>query len=218
MEVPPIRWGDAESRTGDDIVITVSPSQQYLLQMLSSWLQLNPSFILSDYDEQDPNEITDGVDSLVNAVLAENVASLWKQARTPKLTGDMATVLVGTALTFSGNTVFQGGAVWMHGTPAINDKLQYSLLAMKAGSWSIKVVYSKDNQGGICTIKLNDVTTLLTIDSYAAAGTQNNIASALFTITDDDIYFITLRQAAKNASSGNYRFSHNFIELVRTGD
>ena len=219
MSITPLFYGEAVAQDGDaDIPVLLSAPNQYLLMILANNLQENPSLFFEDYEDYDAEDIRDFVDELLNNIMEVRVISEWQQGITPILVGWQATVNSGGAMAFSGNALITNGGTWAHTTPAINDKLTYPYLALKKGEWDIRVYYTKDNASGICTIKLNDVTTILTIDAYAASGTNNNVSQASFTVSADDIYYLTLKQASKNASSGNYKFAHNFVFLRRVSD
>jgi hypothetical protein len=206
------------SKTGDDTAVVISPSQRQMLLNLVNMVQDNPAQFLDDYADFSLDDIDLFNDLLLNAIMDTHMVSFWKQGVIPNLKGYMATVNSGGVMTFTGGTTLYEGSVWSHTTPAINDKLTYPFLALKAGIWDIRVYYTKDNASGICTVKLNDVTTLLTIDAYAASGTNNNVSTGSFTVSTDDIYTLTLKQASKNASSSGYRFAHNFVFLRRVSD
>lgn len=106
-------------------------------------------------------------------------------------------------------------AMMRQGTVAQNDEIGWDV-QLTEGTWNLTVIYYKSTDRGIQTWKL-DGTTLGTIDGYAASESWNNVTQITgFTVSTSGIYTLKCVMATKNASSSNYYYSLQVINLMRT--
>ncbi len=109
---------------------------------------------------------------------------------------------------------------WLNGfilnnPPAQNDELNYKAY-LAAGTYVAKLIYAKNSSAGIITITI-DTQLVLTVDTYAAGATFNQIATSVpFTITASGVKTIKIKVPDKNASASTYQAYITSLTFYRT--
>jgi hypothetical protein len=92
-----------------------------------------------------------------------------------------------------------------------------SLADYPAGTWTLKLLYTASNGGGIFTVSV-DGSSIGTIDSYNGSTTYNNVGTiAGWTVATAGVYALNLKMATKHASSSSYFGFVQAIAAYRTG-
>lgn len=108
------------------------------------------------------------------------------------------------------------GGILTSNSGAQNESVSFDVV-LEAGTWIVDVTYTKGANNGIFTITVGGVSAG-TIDSYAAAGSNNNLTSTGgFQISESGKKRVTLTMATKNASSGSYYGQIQHLQLRRVG-
>lgn len=227
MIIPPVRWGDILLRSTDRRSVSLSEREQYLLYMIASWIQMNPSVFISDY--RDYSEAT------VNQFLDETMNSLFDET-TPPAENHMQTYFnlfaqdivrgvndAGSSPTMFNDSIQRFGYVTNQNPAALNDQMHYTIY-MDTGDYSISHLYQKNSSAGKLTTyvwkQFGDgaiLTPLSGIDMYAASLVRNQVATGTFTITEMGEYKIVHGVPAKNASSSGYFHYQTMTTIRRTG-
>ncbi len=96
----------------------------------------------------------------------------------------------------------------------INDEIDYKILLAK-GTYKAHLVYIKNSDGGICSIKIDD-TEIMSVDMYASSTTRNQIATqSNINISSDGIKTLKFIAKDKNASSSGYFLEFSAFFLTR---
>lgn len=218
MIIPPIRWSDILLREEGLRYPPLLESQQYLLQMLLSLVQMNPAQFLADWNEADSFDINDFLDSCMSALLDDN--TLIKQLFQPFLyVPDQWVSVTGNPITFISDTTFFRAGYFRQSAPALNDEVRFFNQYFPTGTYQIRCLHQKTSSGGIVSFQI-DGTTVDTMDTYNASTLKNQYyTSGSFDIDEGDggLQF-SYQVTSKHASSANYFADIGWIMLVRTGD
>lgn len=90
-------------------------------------------------------------------------------------------------------------------SPAQNDIYEISFL-LKAGSYSVTLLYDKGTTRGIATVYFDDAI-IGTIDAYASSTAAVNRSSFSVSVASSGVHTIKLKMLTKNASSTGYVFN-----------
>lgn len=142
----------------------------------------------------------------------------WGIELDPKATPDASS---GTWVINVSNTQPTCGG--LRNNPAVqNDRADFYLPPIAAGTWTFELLYYQTSSGGIVTVQLDDgagsFTTLGTLDLYAASTTFNVRGSITGVVIASKIDKPTIRflMATKNASSSGYQASISHLRALRT--
>lgn len=98
---------------------------------------------------------------------------------------------------------------------AINNEISYDLV-LAEGTWSVELLYLKGPDAGIFSIQIDSVDKG-TIDAYTAGTSDDNRSTVTgIVVSEAGKHRLTLKMAAKNASSSNYYGRIQHIQLRRT--
>lgn len=218
MIIPPIRWSDILLREAGLRYPPLLESQQYLLQMLLSLVQMNPAQFLADWSEADSEDINDFLDSCMSTLLDDN--TLIKQLFQPLLyVPDMWVNVLGNPVTFISDTAFFRGGYFRQSAPALNDEVRFPNQYFPTGTYQIRCLHQKTSSGGIVSFQI-DGTTVDSFDTYNSTTQRNQFyTTSTFTIDEGDggLQF-SYQVTGKHASSLNYFADIGWILIVRTGD
>jgi hypothetical protein len=154
MIIPPIRWGDIILRSDDPRQVNLSEREQYLLQMLLSWSQMNSISFISDYADYPAADINQFIDETMNSLLRETIPPYESYAMYPinafvrnfdASSGTWSKVSA-DFMTFR--------QVWQN-TNVANGRLTQKVF-LTAGDWNFRLLYAKSTTSGVWHIKLND--------------------------------------------------------------
>jgi len=177
----------------------------------------------------------------IDTAQAEGVADVWKTAYlqtdwlgcgTPPecehvdsaivIPANSLTVLTGNALgTFIQASQAFNFAAFQNPPASGTDELR-TFRYMAAGDWSYRITGLKTNASGKLTFQIVEadgtITTVATLDFYAAATTFNTIFSGTFSMGSSGKTQIYFGAAGNTSPSGGFRRDMTMIELWRTAD
>lgn len=212
----PVSLADCLSREGADIIVSLSRSQQAMLLKLSTSLQDSPDLILSDYADYSLDDIDLFNDLLLNQLMDTALLNVVYPKRVI-IRPDEYETISGTALTWVADTGQRWGGVFHQTTPAINDKYFFINIQLRKGNYHWRLLTQKSNSAGIVTLAINNVNKT-TIDLYNSTTLKDQLLTgADFTVSSND-NLIELRMLTKNASSSNYDFRWNMLDLEWEND
>lgn len=102
-------------------------------------------------------------------------------------------------------------------TDGINTWVEWTLGPIAAGTYTLRLIHSKESTGGIATVSFNGSAIGTTIDMYAASSSNNNITDITGIALAAGRQAVRLTGATKNASSTGYRMFMTMLSLTRTG-
>lgn len=215
--IPVLSLQAALDTEGDSRAILLSASQQYVLMMLADKLSENPASFYSDYKDHDPLDITDFNDTLLNAVMEEQlITPLWI-FRSQRIFGDQFGVTSGGSEIWVSLTSSFFAGYWTQTPGAINDSREAEFTCT-SGEYRIFFGVHKNNNCAIMTIKI-DGSSIGTIDLYNATLQLNqHLQSASFDITEDSTHTLEIAALSKNASSSSYVIPIVYADVVRLAD
>jgi hypothetical protein len=124
--------------------------------------------------------------------------------------------------TYTPDSTITGGGFIYNNSHAQNDALEFSVW-LGAGTYALYLVTSTDNNRGIMTWAIDDgagtYTTLGTLDMYVASGGVNDVNKSItgWTLTGSPVRRkLRCKVATKNASSSDYYFAVQQVQIVRT--
>lgn len=129
---------------------------------------------------------------------------------------DAAIFISGAGLTSVRSTSYNFGTLFYQNPGALNDEW-YHPVALKAGSWTLKMLCHTENDSPRIQFRLDSQTSFGEIDLYSAAITSNVYKTLNFSIAADGIYNLYGKCASKNAASSGYYAFITKITLQRTG-
>lgn len=103
------------------------------------------------------------------------------------------------------NTSYEFGRYGTITSPAQNDVYEVSFL-LKAGSYSLTLIYDKGTSRGIASVYFDDLL-LAPIDCYAASTSQVNRTTLYITTLTTGVHTIKIKMLSKNSSSSGYVFN-----------
>lgn len=112
-----------------------------------------------------------------------------------------------------------GGGLGGHSSLADADDGDYIsfYVCLAAGTYTLTVLYDKDNLRGIMEASL-DGSVIGTYDAYTAGTTFNAVASfTSVAVATDGVYTFKLALNGKNASSTDYAWAADWFSFTRTG-
>lgn len=212
----PILYQDSVDLEGDsdNIVTLLTPPEQRMLQSILNNVESNPDIFIKDYYEQDTDVVDEFLAKLMLKLMGVPTVE-WLVGYVPISLEDYETN-TGT-WTYSSQPTDWRGAVWAL-APAINNLVRWDYVALKKGTYVVRVGCRQGATFGVGHFRLNG-TTVGTIDFYSAGSTVNNRrATAPFTVSADGIYQFEIKMLTRNVSASNYAMQLNWLEFVRTGD
>lgn len=178
-------------------------SQQWLLMLLANNVQDDPSLWFSDYNEHDPEEITDWIDDLIRAIQADNMIVIPEFNPVALSYGNIRD-WTGVKPSFDVVTGQWGGGYFQQTTPTGDELINFDRIYFPVGDYKVRFLHNKTNSSGIVQIKLGS-SIKHTVDTYNSTALNDQISeSATFTISDAGYYTPNLKSNGKNPSSASY--------------
>lgn len=112
-------------------------------------------------------------------------------------------------------TQFLFNGIKYNSPSAVNDEINWDVV-LGAGTWTVEVMHDAGTDRGIVEVALDGVAAG-TIDGYAASAAQDVRTSiAAITVAESGKKRLRLKITGKNASSSNYIFALQHVQLRRT--
>lgn len=199
MIIPPIRWSDIQLREAGLRVPPLLESQQYLLYMLLSLVQMNPAQFISDWNEDDAIEINDFLNECMNAILDEDTVTYPLFMQVDLMCANGAPLAGAGTLTYTAGSSLPYGYYMLTANTTLfgieND------VWLQAGEYNYTGWASLSPTGGNTEVVLTDGASV--IDTIISAISQNGAANSrvkhtgTFTVPNDGFYKIV---AANNGT------------------
>lgn len=123
----------------------------------------------------------------------------------------------GNAMIWSSNTSFDNGGIWYQSASAIDDEIHYKI-ALKAGVYSLLIMYTLASSCGKFTIKVDGVT-WMDIDAYHSSNQFNQTTFVTNkTIAADGVYTVDVKTYGHTSPSTAYLNYLAWMDFRRVQD